>query len=64
MPDSANKKNWKKENLSQICISAKKEIIANIKDYAKDTDIQPTKFMLYATQYCIDNNIDLSAYKV
>lgn len=63
MSDSLAKQKWKKENLSQICVAAKKEIITEIKDFAKDIDIPPTKFMLYAAQYCMDNNIDLTAYK-
>ena len=60
---SNNSNKWKKENLGQICVSAKKEVINNIKEYAIDNNIQATKLLIACCNYCIDNNINISDLK-
>lgn len=54
---------YDKNNMDTIGIKDKKEIVQYIKQYAKDNNIGLNKLCIHSVLYCINNNIDLSAYK-
>lgn len=53
---------YDKKHMDTIGIKGKKDIIQNIKQYAKNNNISLNRLCIGCVLYCIEHDIDISGY--